>query len=110
MQTTLLFISSMDVGSAVVRQNCTWNYTKRIYERLGFDTLGEIKFAVIKTAMANTGKPKSFKMYGKITSNKIDILTGIPFFFSFCFFGKNLYLSRLKYLMFWDDTIDLNNA
>ena len=69
MQAALFFISGLNIGPYVVRGNCT-NYSKRIYEKCDFDTLGEIKFADYRengeVVVKDTGEHKSFKMFGKI--------------------------------------------
>ena len=70
MQAALIFISGLNIGPYVVRGNCTSNYSKRIYERCGFDTLGEIKFEDYKDndeiVVKDTGEHKSFQMFGKV--------------------------------------------
>ena len=71
MQAALLFISSMNLGSVVVKGDCDSNFSKCIYERLGFDCLGEIMFDDYnkvkgEEVIADTGEHKSLKMYGKI--------------------------------------------
>ena len=45
LQATIILISSMNIGPCVLKGNCSSNFSKSIYEKLSFDTLGEIKFA-----------------------------------------------------------------
>lgn len=70
MQAALLLISSMRIGTVVAKGDCDSNYSKCIYERLGFDILGEIMFDEYKVngeiVISNTGEHKSLKAYGKI--------------------------------------------
>ena len=70
MQAALVFISGLNIGPCVVRGNCTSNYSKCIYEKCEFDTLGEIKFEDYmdngEVVVKDTGEHKSFKMFGKI--------------------------------------------
>ena len=71
MKAALLFISSMGTGPVLVKGDCDSNYSKCIYERLGFDCLAELTFddynkAKGENIIIDTGKHKSFKMYGKI--------------------------------------------
>ena len=70
LQAALVFISGLNIGPCVVRGNCTSNYSKQIYERCGFDTLGEIKFEDYRdngvVVVKDTGEHKSFKMFGQV--------------------------------------------
>ena len=71
MQAALLFISSMDLGSVLVKGDCDSYYSQCIYERLGFECLAEFMFDDYNkvkgdTVIVDTGEHKSFKMYGKI--------------------------------------------
>ena len=75
MQTALVFISGFNIGHCVVRGNCTSNYSKCIYEKCHFNTLGEIKFEDYRgngeVVVKNTGERKSFKMIGKIIGHHV---------------------------------------
>ena len=70
MQAVLLFLKSMKLGSVLTKGDCSSNFSKRVYERLDFDCLGEIKFEDYKVdgkqVITNTGKHKSLKIYGKM--------------------------------------------
>ena len=70
MQAAILFIKSMNLGLVLAKGLCDSNYSKRIYERLDFDCLGEIKFEDYKVngeqVVTNIGEHKSLKIYGKI--------------------------------------------
>ena len=70
MQATLLFFKSMNLGPVLSKGDCSSNFSKRIYERLHFDCLGEIKFEDYKVdgkqVITNTGEHKSLKIYGKM--------------------------------------------
>ena len=70
MQASLVFIRNLISGTAVVTGECSSNHSKRIYEKLEFDSLAEIMFEDYKVAgeivMNNTGEHKSMRVYGKI--------------------------------------------
>lgn len=68
MQAAILFIKSMNLGRPyLVKGLGDSNYSKRIFERSGFDCLGEIMFDDYKVdgeqVITNTGEHKSIKLY-----------------------------------------------
>ena len=69
MKAAIVFLSSMNIGPAVMKGSCSSNFSKRIYEKLDFEQLLEIKYDDYKvdgeTVINNTGQHKSVKMYAK---------------------------------------------
>ena len=72
MMAATVLASSLSGGPCVIKGNAVSNYSKRIFEKLGFDNIGEAKFEDYKVdgvnPMDNIGEHTSFKMYGKILS------------------------------------------
>ena len=65
-----IFVSRMDIGPCVIKGNAASNYSKRIFEKLNFDNIKEVKFEDYKVdgvqVITSAGEVNSFKMYGKI--------------------------------------------
>lgn len=61
---------NFEVGPVLLRVEATSNFSKKIFEKLGFDTLGEILYEDHKengeVVFKNMGDNKSVKLYGKI--------------------------------------------
>ena len=61
----------LEMGPMAIKVECTHNGSKRVFEKLGFEALAEIKFAVYmvdgKQAFTNTGEHNSGVLYGKLT-------------------------------------------
>ena len=58
------------VGPVLLKVEATSNFSKKIFEQLGFDTLGELLYENYKengeVVFKNMGDNKSVKLYGKI--------------------------------------------
>ena len=63
-------VRNLEVGPVVIAGEGTSNYTKRIYEKLGFDALAEIIYEEYKpngeVVFKNMGEQTSTKLYGKV--------------------------------------------
>lgn len=63
-------VRSFDIGPVVLRVEGSSNFSKLIFEKLGFETLAEIIFANYedegKIVFANTGEHNSVRLYGMI--------------------------------------------
>ena len=70
MQAATILAASMDIGPCVIKGNATTNYSKRIFEKLDFENIGEVKFEDYVVdgvqVLSSIGDATSFKMYGKI--------------------------------------------
>ena len=63
-------LKSLEMGPIAVQVECSHNGSKGVFEKLGFDSLAEIKFAKYKIGgqlvFTNTGEHKSEILYGKM--------------------------------------------
>ena len=70
MQAATILASNMDIGPCVIKGNAASNYSKRIFEKLDFENIGEVKFEDYIVdgvqVLSSIGDVNSFKMYGKI--------------------------------------------
>lgn len=64
------FVRNFDIGAVVVRVEGSSNFSKRIFENLGFGTLAEVTYADYedggKIIFANTGEHRSVRLYGQV--------------------------------------------
>ena len=70
MKAAMTFVANLGVGPVVVTGEGSSNYSKRIFEKFGFDILAEVAFADYKVngevVFQNLGEHKCERLYGKI--------------------------------------------
>ena len=69
MKAAVTLVENLGLGNVIIKGDGTSNYSKRIFEKLGFDMLLEVKYEDYKengdVVFKNMGEHKSFKVYGK---------------------------------------------
>ena len=70
MKAAIAFVKNLQLGPLVIKGEGSSNFSQRIYERLGFDILAELKYGDYKVngdvVVTNAGENKSEKLYGKV--------------------------------------------
>ena len=68
MRAALYFIRNLNLGGVVIKAGGSSNYSKRVFEKLGFEKLSELTYAEFKmdgkVVIVNTGEHKSEIRYG----------------------------------------------
>ena len=69
MQAALIFIKSLNVGPVVVKGDCSSSFSRRIYEKTGFELLREVPYTEYKIdgeiAIKNTGQHNYMTRFAK---------------------------------------------
>ncbi|XP_052817468.1 arylalkylamine N-acetyltransferase 1-like isoform X2 [Mya arenaria] len=69
MESGIKLAKNLGISPCYITGECSSNFSKRIYERLGFDVLSETAYEDFeiegKKVIQNTGEHKSIKIYGK---------------------------------------------
>ena len=67
MKVAVQLVEELNIRPIVIQSEGTSNYSKRIYEKIGFETIGEAKFEDFvedgQVVFNNTGEHKSLKVY-----------------------------------------------
>ena len=70
MNLMIAFVKHLDLGPVVIKGESSGNFSRRIYEKLGFETLAEVVYADYRVdgemVISKTGEHKSVKFYGKV--------------------------------------------
>ena len=70
MKAAITLVTNLDVGPVVITGEGSSNYSKRIFEKFGFDILAEVAFSDYKVngevVFQNLGEHKCERLYGKI--------------------------------------------
>ena len=70
MQAALNFLGNLEISPLPIKGDATSNYTKRVYEKTGFEFIQELCYADYKVdgeqVICNTGDNKSIRVYGMV--------------------------------------------
>ena len=70
MKLMIALVKHLDLGPIVIKGEGSSNFSKLIYEKLGFETLAEVVYADYRVdgevIISKTGEHKSVKFYGKV--------------------------------------------
>lgn len=68
MRAAVFFIRNLELGDVVIKGEGTSNFSKRVFEKVGFEVLAEVVYADYKVdgkiVIHSTGEHKTGRLYG----------------------------------------------